>query len=116
MELPGYFKNVKAIISSIVGAIGVLTALWAVSDRLVTDGELQQSEERVIAEVRNESASIRVVVIEDMEARLDDLNFEINMAQMAGEQPNEALIIKRNTLERRIEKLKANEDNPGNNP
>lgn len=114
LELPKFVKDVKMMVITIASAIGAITTIWAFGDIIVTDEELKASEERVIAEVRTETARNRVVVIEDMEARLDDLDFQINMAQTAGEPPNQALIIQRNSLERRIEKLKENETTTGN--
>lgn len=111
MEIPEYLKNVRKMMWTIIGALGALATIWGVTDRLTTDAELKASEDRIIAEVRTESADIRAVIIEDMESRLDALIFDINMAEARGDAPNEADIIKRNNLERRINKLKAEETN-----
>lgn len=111
--LPEFVTNVKKMSAAFVAFAGLVTTIWAVSDRLVTDGELQSSEDRIIAEVRSESAKLATTIIEDMEARLDKMNFDILMLDAAGEPPNEALIIERNNLERRIEDLKSNEGDPG---
>ena len=55
--------------------------------------------------------------IEDMEARLDDLSFELAMAERRGDEPNQAMIIQRNNLDRRIQRLKEDESSdPPNNP
>lgn len=109
MQLPEFVTNFKKVGTAVVAFLGLVTTIWAVSDRLVTDTELKTSEDRVISEVRVESAALRSILIEDMEARLDDLSFEISIAEARGEEPNEATIIKRNNLDRRIKRLKENE-------
>lgn len=117
MKLPEFVTNFKKVGTAAVAFLGLVTTIWVVSDRLVTDTELQTSEDRVISEVRMESADIRAILIEDMEARLDDLSFEINIAESRGESPNEATIIKRNSLERRITRLREDEATvPANTP
>ena len=115
MQLPEFVTNVKKMSAAFVAFAGLVTTIWAVSDRLVTDGELQASEDRIIAEVRGESARLATTIIEDMESRLDKMNFDILMREASGEPPNEALIIERNNLQRRIEKLKNNDQEPAPN-
>lgn len=109
MKLSEFVKDFRMIGTAVVAFLGLVTTIWIVSDRLVTDKELQTSEDRVISEVRMESAALRSIIIEDMEARLDDLSFEIDMAERRGDEPNEATIIKRNNLDRRIQRLKEDE-------
>ena len=103
--------------TAVVAFLGLVTTIWVVSDRLVTDSELQTSEDKIISEVRMESASLRSIIIEDMEARLDDLSFELAMAERRGDEPNQAMIIQKNNLDRRIQRLKEDESSdPPNNP
>lgn len=116
MQLPEFVTNVKKMSAAFVAFAGLVTTIWAISDRLVTEDELQTvveaSEDRIVAEVRSESARLATTIIEDMESRLDKMNFDIMMLQASGEPPNEALIIERNNLQRRIEKLKNNDQEP----
>ena len=117
MKLSEFVKDFKMVGTAVVAFLGLVTTIWVVSDRLVTDTELQTSEDKIISEVRMESASLRSIIIEDMEARLDDLAFELAMAERRGDEPNQAMIIQRNNLDRRIQRLKEDEaSDPPNNP
>ena len=108
-------KGIAALVglATVVGAIVTITD---VVDVMATDEELAASEARIISEVRTESAGIKLTLIEDMEARLDEFDFDISILESKGEAVPEALRIKRNMLDRRIQRLKENEiNNTGSN-
>ena len=104
------FTNVKVIIGVIVIISSLLTAVWTIDDRYAKNSELSATEGRIISEVRSESASTRVILIEDMESRLDEFDFDISIIERNNEVVPESLRIKRNMLDRRIQRLK-NENN-----
>ena len=100
-------------VATILGVSAVLAAVWAVDDRYVKNDELSATEGRIISEVRSESADTRVILIEDMESRLDEFDFDISILESENEVVPESLRIKRNMLNRRIQRLK-NENNNNN--
>ena len=108
-------STVGKAIAVIVGLATVLGAVWGIDDRYAKNDavseEIAASEARIVSEVRTESAETRLIIIEDMEARLDEMDFDISILEANGEVVDEALRIKRNMLDRRIQRLK-NENNP----
>jgi hypothetical protein len=107
-------------IAALVGLSTIIGAFVTINNYIATDSELaatektlsdkmKASEGRIISEVRTESAETRFVLIEDMEFRLDSYDYEISIIQAKGDIVPEALIINRNNLERRIQRLKNNE-------
>lgn len=110
-----FHSTIGKAVGTIVGVSAVLAAVWAIDDRYVTTNEMTSSEARIISEVRSESAETRVILIEDMESRLDEFDFDISMLEADGQVIPESLGIKRNMLDRRIQRLKQNETNNHNN-
>jgi hypothetical protein len=105
-------------VAAILAISGLLTAVWAVDDRYAKNGDvktqIESSEGRIISEVRTESAETRLVLMEDMESRLDEYEYEISIIERTGDPVPEVLRIKRNMLERRIERLKNENPNSDN--
>lgn len=97
--------------AALAGLATVIGAFIAISEVIATDDELAAAEARIISEVRTESASIKLTLIEDMESRLDEFDYDIIIKETNGEAVPEALRIKRNMLDRRIQRLKDNENN-----
>ena len=97
-------------IAAITGLAAVIGAFVTINGWIATDDELAASEARIISEVRSESADIKLTLVEDMESRLDEFDYDISILEMKGDPVPEALRIKRNMLERRIQRLK-NENN-----
>lgn len=98
-------------IAALVGIATVIGAVVAINDFIATDDELAASEARIISEVRTESADVKLILVEDMESRLDEFDYDISILESNGEAVPEALRIKRNMLDRRIQRLKNNENN-----
>ena len=98
-------------VAALVGLATVIGAFIAISEVIATDDELASTEARIISEVRTESAGIKLTLIEDMESRLDEFDYDISIKEATGEAVPEALRIKRNMLDRRIQRLKNNENN-----
>lgn len=113
-----YVTNVRVILASVASLVAALGVVWTVDDRYAKedgiDKKLAAMEARLISEFRSEAADTRVVLIEDMEQRLDEFDYEISIKQASGEGVSELLQIKRNMLDRRIKRLKENESNTGN--
>ncbi len=105
----GMITNAKVVIGGILTVISLITALWAVDDRYPKKDDLGTMEGRIVSEFRSESASTRMTLVEDMESRLDDMDYDISIHERNNEVVPEALRIKRNMLYRRIEALKNNE-------
>ena len=98
--------NVKVVIGAVVTVISLVTALWAVDDRYPKKDDLDNMEGRIVSEFRSESADTRMTLVEDMESRLDEMDYDISILETKGEIVPEVLRIKRNMLYRRIEGLK----------
>ena len=103
-------STIGKAVAFVVGLATVVGSFIAISDVIATDDELAASEARIISEVRTESAETRLILIEDMEARLDEFDFDISILEANGQAVPEALRIKRNMLDRRIQRLR-NENN-----
>lgn len=97
-------------IAAITGLAAIIGAFVTINGWIATDDELAASEARIISEVRTESAGIKLTLIEDMESRLDEFDYDISIKEANGEPVPEALRIKRNMLDRRIQRLKENEN------
>ena len=112
-----YVTNVRVILAAVGSLVAALIVVWTVDDRYAKadgiDTQLEAMEARLISEFRSEAADTRVVLIEDFESRLDEFDYEISIMQANGQVVPELLQIKRNMLERRIKRLKENEDDPG---
>lgn len=110
-------KGIAALVglSTIIGAFVTING-WIATDEELAASEakltnnINASEARIISEVRSESADIKLTLVEDMESRLDEFDYDISILEMKGDPVPEALRIKRNMLERRIQRLK-NENN-----
>lgn len=98
-------------IAAIVGLSTIIGAFVTINTWVATDDELAASEARIISEVRSESAGIKLTLVEDMESRLDEFDFDISILESRGEHVPEALRIKRNMLERRIQRLRDENNN-----
>ena len=63
-------------VAVILGISAVLVAVWGFDDRYAKEDDVKNqiiaSEARIISEVRSESADTRLIMIEDMESRLDE--------------------------------------------
>jgi hypothetical protein len=105
-----YVTNIKVIVAAVVSFVTFLGVIWTVDDRYTKDGDLESMEARLISEFRSEAADTRVVLIEDMESRLDEFDYELALLRANNQVVPELLQIKRNMLDRRIQRLK-NEDN-----
>ncbi len=98
--------------AALAGLATVVGAFIAISNVIATDDELAATEARIISEVRTESADIKLTLIEDMESRLDEFDYDISILETTDVAAvPEALRIKRNMLNRRIQRLKNNENN-----
>ena len=106
--------NVKVVIGAVVAIISLVTGLWAIDDRYPKKDDLENMEGRIVSEFRSESAETRLTLIEDMESRLDEFDYDISILETNNEVVPEVLRIKRNMLYRRIEGLKNNNENPDN--
>lgn len=111
----GMVTNAKVVIGGIVTVISLITALWAVDDRYPKKDDLETMEGRIVSEFRSESASTRMTLVEDMESRLDEMDYDISILEKNNELVPEVLTIKRNMLYRRIEDLKNNETDNNSN-
>jgi len=102
-------------VAVILSISAVLGAVWGFDDRYAKEDDVQvqitASEARIISEVRSESADTRLIMIEDMESRLDEFDYDISIIESKSEVVPESLRIKRNMLDRRIQRLKDNENN-----
>jgi hypothetical protein len=105
-----YESTIGKGILAVVGTATVVGSFVAISNVIATDSELSATEARIISEVRSESAGTRLALIEDMESRLDEYDYDISIIEANGEQVPEARRIKRNMLDRRIQRLKNNEN------
>lgn len=103
--------NVKVVGGALLTVTSIIFAIWAFDDRYAKITQLQGAESRIVSEVRSESAETRVTLIEDMESRLDEFDYDISILESSGEAVPESLRIKRNMLNRRIQRLKDNNEN-----
>ena len=116
------FSNVWVMVGAAGTVAAFIAAVWAIDDRYASMKEIEsaikESEARVIStvisEVQSEAGENRLALIEDMESRLDEYDYDISIKEANGEVPPADLVIKRNMLDRRIEGLKNNEDNNSN--
>ena len=117
MDIKPLFQSTVGKASGVmVGVVALLVAVWNVDDRYAKAGEvdalktrieqeIEASEARIISEVRSESAETRLILIEDMESRLDEFDYDISILESNSQVVPESLRIKRNMLERRIKRL-----------
>ena len=87
-------------IAAITGLAAVIGAFVTINDWVATDAEVEAtvsaSEARIISEVRSEYAGIKLTLIEDMESRLDEFDYDISIMEASAAPVPEALRIKRN--------------------
>ena len=103
------FTDWKKVTGMVVAISSLLTAVWALDEHWVKSNDLENMEGRIVSEFRTESAKTRGTLIEDMESRLDEFDYDISIIEKNNEIVPEVLNIKRNMLYRRIEELKNNE-------
>lgn len=107
--------NVKVVIGAIVAVISLITGLYAIDDRYPKKDDLITMEGRIVSEFQSEAAKTRMTLVEDMESRLDEFDYDISILEIKDEVVPEVLRIKRNMLYRRIEGLKNENANPNSN-
>jgi len=119
MPNAGFSKNLKEspvkTVSGVVSIIAVLFGMiWGINANIVfkdditglaTTMEVKLVEEKIIAEVRHESAKIRIVYLHDLEARLEDVEVEIDELVEAGKNVPASLRRSARRLSNRIQEI-----------
>lgn len=104
------FETVKkkplTSIATIVSLIlSVVYFVWEFEDRIVTTNDLESAKREIINELRDESAKIRSAYLLDLEARLEDVEIQIETLSDADEQVPVQLRRKAKRLQRRIDEI-----------
>jgi len=115
----GFNKNLKeqpvrtvggiiSIIGAVFGIIWGITANVVFKDDikgLATSAAVDKIQVEIITEVRTESAKIRVVYLHDLEARLEDVEVEIDELVEAGKNVPSSLRRAARRLQNRIQEI-----------
>jgi hypothetical protein len=96
------WKTALAVIPVLIAVIYFAVDVRSV---IVTQADLQNVKNEIINELRDESAKIRVAYLHDLQARLEDVEIEMEQLDDLNQPVPEALRRKAKRLQRRIEEI-----------
>lgn len=99
------WKVVLTALTVVPSLIAIIYFTIDVGKTIVTQGDLLEAKTEIINELRNESAAIRVAILRDLEARLEDVEIQMETLDQQGKPIPESLRRSAKRLQRRIEEV-----------